>query len=69
MSGEGLITIIANHSVSDIMLRIERVLTERGISVFARVDHAEGARSVSQSNGRLAHPALRRAYQNWSESK
>jgi len=45
-SEDGLITIASNHSVKDTLDRLEASLKARAITVFARIDHAGGARSV-----------------------
>jgi uncharacterized protein (DUF302 family) len=46
MSDDGLITLASNHSVKETMDRLEAVLREKGITLFARIDHAAGAASV-----------------------
>ena len=46
MSIAGLITISCRHPVKETMDRLERELTDRGIVIFARIDHAGGAASV-----------------------
>jgi uncharacterized protein (DUF302 family) len=47
MSAEdGLITIASQHSVKDTIDRLEASLKAKGITVFARIDHAAGAKSV-----------------------
>jgi uncharacterized protein (DUF302 family) len=45
-SGDGLITIASNHSVKETLDRLEASLKAKAITVFARIDHAAGAKSV-----------------------
>jgi len=42
----GLITMKSPYSVAETLDRFEKVVTGKGITVFARVDHARGATSV-----------------------
>jgi uncharacterized protein (DUF302 family) len=46
MSDDGLITLASNHPVKATMDRLEAALREKGITLFARIDHAAGAASV-----------------------
>lgn len=46
MPGDGLITIESNHTVEDTIDRVAASLAAKGITVFARIDHAAGAASV-----------------------
>jgi uncharacterized protein (DUF302 family) len=46
MSDDGLITLASNHAVKETMDRLEAALREKGITLFARIDHAAGAASV-----------------------
>ncbi len=46
---DGLIASKSPHSAADTMSRLESVVTERGFTVFARVDHAAGAANVGKS--------------------
>jgi uncharacterized protein (DUF302 family) len=43
---DGLITIASNHSVKESLDRLEAHLKTAGITVFARIDHAGGAKPV-----------------------
>jgi uncharacterized protein (DUF302 family) len=43
---DGLTTIPSNHSVKDTIDRLEAEVKAKGMTVFARVDHAKGARDV-----------------------
>lgn len=45
-SEDGLIAIASNHSVKDTLDRLEASLKAKGITVFARIDHAAGAASA-----------------------
>jgi len=42
----GLITMKSPHSVGETLDRFEKAVTSKGMTVFARVDHAKGAASV-----------------------
>jgi uncharacterized protein (DUF302 family) len=46
MSDNGLITIPSAHSVKDTIDRVEAIAKSKGLTVFARVDHAAGANEV-----------------------
>jgi uncharacterized protein (DUF302 family) len=46
MSDNGLITIPSAHSVGDTIDRVEAIVKSKGLTVFARVDHAAGAKEV-----------------------
>jgi uncharacterized protein (DUF302 family) len=49
MSDDGLITIASAHSVERTTERLAASLSARGITVFARIDHAAGATSVGMT--------------------
>ena len=40
---ESFVQVKSNHSVADTTARLEAVLLEKGMNVFARIDHAAGA--------------------------
>ena len=42
----GLATLVSKHSVEETMQRFESLLKERGVTVFARVDHSGEAEKV-----------------------
>jgi uncharacterized protein (DUF302 family) len=46
MSEDGLIALASNHPVRETMDRLEAALREKGITLFARIDHAAGAAAV-----------------------
>jgi uncharacterized protein (DUF302 family) len=46
MSDNGLITIPSAHSVKDTIDRVESEVKSKGMTVFARIDHAAGANEV-----------------------
>jgi uncharacterized protein (DUF302 family) len=46
MSDDGLITLASHHTVKETMDRLEAALREKGITLFARIDHAAGAAAV-----------------------
>src|SRR5262245_48141741 len=41
--GNGLITIASGHSVRETIDRLAAIVAEKGLTVFARVDHGAGA--------------------------
>lgn len=45
-AGTGVITKKSAHSVKQTLDRLEKTLKEKGIVVFARIDHAAGAKKV-----------------------
>ena len=45
----GLTTLASNHGPRDTMNRLETAVKAKGMTVFARVDHAAGADSVGRS--------------------
>lgn len=45
----GLITLKSPRSARETMARLEEVVTQRGLNVFARIDHAAGAEKIGQS--------------------
>lgn len=46
MSDDGLVTVASKHSVKDSLDRLEAALRAKGVTIFARIDHAAGAASV-----------------------
>lgn len=44
----GLVNINSQHSVSDTADRLEKIVREKGMNVFARIDHAKGAKSIDK---------------------
>jgi uncharacterized protein (DUF302 family) len=46
VSDNGLITVSSAHSAKETLDRIETELKSRGMTVFARIDHAAGAKEV-----------------------
>jgi uncharacterized protein (DUF302 family) len=49
MSEDGLITIASPYSTGETLDRLETTLKAKGITVFARIDHAGGAASVGMA--------------------
>jgi uncharacterized protein (DUF302 family) len=45
----GLVSVKSSHDVATTANRLESALKEKGITVFARIDHAEGAQRVGQT--------------------
>jgi uncharacterized protein (DUF302 family) len=48
-AADGLITLKSPHSAKETMDRFEGVAKQRGLSVFARIDHAAGAAKVGKT--------------------
>jgi uncharacterized protein (DUF302 family) len=42
----GLVTLPSPHSAAETVLRLESVLMQKGIQLFARIDHAAGAQAA-----------------------
>jgi uncharacterized protein (DUF302 family) len=49
MAADGLITIPSHHGPQETMKRLEAEVKAKGMTVFARVDHAAGAAAVGLS--------------------
>lgn len=49
MAENGLITLPSGHDVGTTLDRLTAALDAKGITIFARIDHAAGAESVGQS--------------------
>ena len=49
MSEDGLISIASRHPVKETLDRLENDLRAKGVTVFARIDHAAGAATVGMS--------------------
>ena len=47
MSEDGLVSVASKYSVKDTLDRLEADLKAKGLTVFARIDHAAGAASVA----------------------
>lgn len=48
-AAEGLISLKSPHSPTATMDNLETIVEEKGLKVFARIDHAKGAQSVGES--------------------
>ena len=46
MAANGVITVQSSFGVAETADRLENILKEKGMTVFNRIDHSEGARSV-----------------------
>lgn len=42
----GIITVASNHSVQTTLDRLTEIMTSKGITIFARVDHEAGAKKI-----------------------
>jgi uncharacterized protein (DUF302 family) len=47
-AGGGLVSVKSSHDVDATANRLESALKEKGITVFARIDHAAGAQQIGQ---------------------
>ena len=48
LAGNGLISVKSSYTVAETADRLEQALKAKGMTVFARINHAEGARKVGQ---------------------
>jgi len=46
MTSEGLITLKSAHGAADTLARLEAAIKARGLTLFAHIDHAAGAREA-----------------------
>ena len=46
---DGLVSIASPHSATDTMNKLEATVKQRGLNVFARIDHAAGAARVGKT--------------------
>ncbi len=46
--GTGIVSVASNYSVPETLDRLTKILTSKGITIFARVDHAAGAKKVGK---------------------
>lgn len=47
-SGTGMVSVKSAHSVNDTLDRLETALKDKDMTVFARIDHAEGAKKAGK---------------------
>jgi len=45
-AGEGLVSVKSSYDAKETADRVERLVKERGMTLFNRIDHAEGARKI-----------------------
>lgn len=43
---DGLVTLKSIHEVSQTIDRLEKIISEKGLTIFTRIDHAAGAKKV-----------------------
>ena len=48
-AADGLVAVKSPHSAADTMNRLEATVKQRGLNVFARIDHAAGAMKVGKT--------------------
>jgi len=46
MAPEGLVTVASNHGATETIDRLEAALKSKGVTIFARIDHAAGAKAA-----------------------
>lgn len=46
---DGLVSVASPHSATDTMNKLEAIVKDRGLNVFARIDHAAGAAKVGKT--------------------
>jgi uncharacterized protein (DUF302 family) len=46
---DGLISVVSPRSAAETMTRLETIVKERGLNVFARIDHAAGATKIGKT--------------------
>jgi uncharacterized protein (DUF302 family) len=46
---DGLVSVASPRSAADTMTRLEALVKERGLTVFARIDHAAGAAKIGKT--------------------
>jgi uncharacterized protein (DUF302 family) len=46
---DGLISVVSPRSAAETMARLEGIVKERGLNVFARIDHAAGAVKIGKT--------------------
>jgi uncharacterized protein (DUF302 family) len=46
---DGLISVVSPRSAAETMTRLEAIVKERGLNVFARIDHAAGAAKIGKT--------------------
>jgi uncharacterized protein (DUF302 family) len=49
IAADGVIVVASANDVKTTMDKLEKVLTSKGITIFARIDHAAGAKSIGQT--------------------
>ena len=48
-AADGLVEVKSPYSVKETMSRLDQIVQERGLNIFARIDHAAGAANVGKS--------------------
>ena len=52
VAGEGIIELKSSYSVTETLDRFEQAASEKGMTIFARIDHAKGAEQVGKGHSR-----------------
>jgi len=48
-AADGLVSVKSPYSTKQTMDRLEEIVSQKGLTVFARIDHAKGAQSIGKS--------------------
>src|SRR6056297_2152321 len=48
-AAHALVSVKSSYSTRQTMDRLEEIVTQKGLTVFARIDHAKGAKSIGKS--------------------
>jgi uncharacterized protein (DUF302 family) len=48
-AADGLVEVKSPHSVKETVTRLEDIVKQRGLNVFARIDHAAGAKKIGKT--------------------
>jgi uncharacterized protein (DUF302 family) len=49
LAADGLVAVKSPYNAEEAMDRVEKIVQQRGLTVFARIDHAAGAAKIGQS--------------------
>jgi uncharacterized protein (DUF302 family) len=49
LAADGLVKVKSSHKVDETVKRLEAILKEKGMTIFAKIDHAAGAKKVGDT--------------------
>lgn len=49
LAADGLVKVKSSHTADETVTRLEAILKEKGMTIFAKVDHAAGAKKAGES--------------------